>query len=106
MSAALEIVPANHSDQRILLIAQEQFSTEGKKAGVRQAVILQDDSLLDLRKNPIQALGHAPAAAKIFLSETQSQIARPIHILDNLPNLFASTVVLRTICPGTICHNQ
>src|SRR5262245_18419194 len=70
--------PADRHDARDIAEAIEKLAAEAKEIGRRQAVVLQNDPLLLMRKEPIDGGADADAAAKVRAAELRLDLAGPV----------------------------
>ena len=78
----------------------EEMAAKGKERWVWQAVVLKDNCLFDLLKNPTQATRHSLLAAKIFIGKILQHSAWPIDLLYDASDFF--TKVLFVFIPRTV----
>jgi hypothetical protein len=62
---------------------------------VREAIVLEDDGPVDGSKDPIQAAADAPFAAEVRIRVVAYDLAWPVDVIDDSPNLLAALRVGR-----------
>jgi hypothetical protein len=82
----LEIVAGDHPDSFIVAESVQEFLAIPEKTLIREAVVLQDDGLLLLGKDPVQSAGHSSFAAKVGLGEILPHLTGPVHGFHDRPN--------------------
>lgn len=83
----LKVISTNTPHARVVAVAIQQGGAVGEEVGMGNAVVLQDDSLLDLLEKPIDGAANAKTAALIHIGVEALNLAGPVDLLlDHLPS--------------------
>src|SRR5680860_96032 len=70
-----------------------------------QAVILQNDALRFVFKEPVDRRAHRDSAAQIVITKQCFELTRPVYCSGNSPDLLAALFLPRSILAGSVCSN-
>ena len=97
----LEVISANRNNSLVISIAIKQVFAKRKKAWLWEAIVLENNRLLDVLKNPFQSASNSIFASHVFSGVIREYFARPIDGFNDLTrcgdSLFLSSVI-RTGC--------
>lgn len=95
-------------DPRIMAIVLQHFTAESKEGTGRNTVIFEDDCLVNLLEQPVDAAAHAHLAAHIDFSIVSLDFAGPIYRLNDPPSRFTSFLIRNVTSrgPSAITNRQ
>jgi hypothetical protein len=79
----LKVISTDHTDALILTKSLQQFRAKWKERLIRQAIIFQNDRLLDLLENPVKPARDAPFATQIIFRKVSKHLARPVNTIQD-----------------------
>src|SRR5271157_3789527 len=105
-SAALEVVSGNHHDALVVSEPLEQLLAVGEERRVGDAIVLQNDRLLDLLKHPIDPGRDATGTPEVDRGILALHLARPVDLLRNCASGCARFCLIGKTGPSAIGHDQ
>ena len=79
--AVLEVVAADAPHPRVVAVALQQGGAVGEEVGMGNAVVLQNDALLNLIEKPGDGAAHPQAAALVHVGIEALDLAGPIDLV-------------------------
>ena len=103
--ALLKVVATYVHDPVVVPVTLQEFGTELEEGRIGQCVVLQDDPLLFMAKEPGNSGGAGELAAEVFPAIEPGDCAGPVDRLGELPGLAAEFDILRYPIPGSVSRN-
>src|SRR5215207_1209224 len=77
-----QLAAGDVNDPLLVPVPLEELVAVGEEAGVRQAVVLEDYRLVDLREDPVEPAGNPPLQPQILVGEVADDLAGPVDPLE------------------------
>jgi hypothetical protein len=102
-----KVVSAGHVHyDRIIAIPIEHPPAPGKERGIRNDVVLKDNSFRNLSKRPIESAVNALTAAHVGFCKVAHHVARPVQLLYYCPRGATACDVLGVAWTGAVGDQQ
>lgn len=98
--------PGYRHDPFIIFVPFEKFVAEGEETLVGEAVIFEDNTVIDLREKPGYCGTYRILTSQILLTEQGFYFTVPVDFECDVPGLFTKFLIFRAVCPGTVCSNK
>src|SRR5680860_1015903 len=102
---AVKVVAGDNHHAVFFPIPLKQFFAEGEEGVMGQAVILQNDALGFVFKEPVDRRAHRDPTAQILITKQRLELTRPVYCRGNFPDLPAALFLSRSILAGAIRGN-
>lgn len=82
--ASLEVVSTYNGDPLVVTVSDKHLLAIGEEIRGRKGVILEDNSLFHILKEPGDSIAHRKSAADVTVKESVVRAALPVGVLDDL----------------------
>ena len=102
----MKIIARDRHDPLVIAVAREHLTAEREEAWIWQAIIFEENGLLNLFEGPGDAAADTPAAAHIGLRIVAPHLTGPVHRFDDSAGFGAKLVLTGTPGAGCVGDNQ
>jgi hypothetical protein len=99
-------VTGDHPHRRLVAIALEQLLAVDEERGVGDAVVLDEDRLVDLREDPVDPALDVGVETPVGLRESPVDLAGPADVAEELADLRAESFVVRVARPRAVGDHE
>ena len=93
-------------DPLVVGIAIEEFTAKGEEVRVENAIILKDNAIFDMFKEPADGRRNTEATPQILIEKPRLHITGPINVRSNLPGQAAFLQVFRMPGPEAVGRHE